>query len=123
MKLKVVIHKAEEGGYWAEVPSMVGCATQGDTFEELLENIYKAIEGYLSVDVNLETQFALCIENKSCEDIEKRKFYQILPDEEAAREGYLRVVDESQEDYLYPESYFIFVELPRKVQEAFVAAV
>ncbi len=49
MKLKVVIHKAEEGGYWAEVPSIVGCATQGDTFEELLENIYEAIEGCLSI--------------------------------------------------------------------------
>ena len=47
MKLKVVIHKAEEGGYWAEVPSLAGCATQGDTFEELLENIYEAIEGCL----------------------------------------------------------------------------
>ena len=69
----------------------------------------------------LETQFMLCIENSGCEDIEKRKFYQILPDEAAAREGYLRVVDESQEDYLYPESYFIFVELPHKVQEAFIA--
>ncbi len=69
----------------------------------------------------LKTQFVLCIENNGCEDIDKRKFYQILPDEEAAREGYLRVVDESQEDYLYPESYFIFVELPCKVQEAFVA--
>ena len=69
----------------------------------------------------LKTQFALCIENSDCEDIEKRKFYQILPDKAAAREGYLRVVDESQEDYLYPESYFIFVELPRKVQEAFIA--
>ena len=54
MKLKVIIHKAEEGGYWAEVPSIVGCATQGDTFEELLENIYEAIEGCLSVDVNTE---------------------------------------------------------------------
>ena len=52
MKLKVVIHKAEEGGYWAEVPSLAGCATQGDTFEELLENIYEAIEGYLSVNVS-----------------------------------------------------------------------
>lgn len=60
-------------------------------------------------------------QNKDCEDVEKRKFYQILPDEEAAREGYLRVVDESQEDYLYPESHFVFVELPPKVQEAFVA--
>ena len=52
MKLKVVIHTAEEGGYWAEVPSIAGCATQGETFEELLENIYEAIEGCLSVDVN-----------------------------------------------------------------------
>ena len=71
----------------------------------------------------LETQFALCIENSGCEDIEKRKFYQILPDGEAACEGYLRVIDESLEDYLYPESYFIFIELPPKVQEAFIAAV
>ncbi len=58
----------------------------------------------------LKTQFALCIENNGCEDIENRKFYQILPDEKAASEGYLRVIDESQEDYLYPESYFIFKE-------------
>jgi hypothetical protein len=64
----------------------------------------------------------LCTENGGCEDIEKRKFHQILPDEAAAREGYLRVVDESQEDYLYPESYFVFVELPPKAQEALVAA-
>ena len=51
MKLKIVIHDAEEGGYWAEVPSIAGCAIQGETFEELLENIYEAIEGCLSVDV------------------------------------------------------------------------
>lgn len=50
MKLKVIIHQAEEGGYWAEVPSIPGCATQGDTFEELLNNIYEAVEGCLSVD-------------------------------------------------------------------------
>ena len=52
MKLNVVIHEAEEGGYWAEVPSIQGCATQGDTFEELLENIYEAVEACLSVDIN-----------------------------------------------------------------------
>ena len=51
MKLKVVIHEAEEGGYWAEVPSIPGCATQGDSFEELLNNIYEAVEGCLSVDI------------------------------------------------------------------------
>ena len=51
MKLKVIVHEAEEGGYWAEVPSIPGCATQGDTFDELLSNLYDAVEGCLSVDV------------------------------------------------------------------------
>ena len=51
MKLKVVVHEAEEGGYWAEVPSIPGCATQGETFDELLSNIYEAVEGCLSVDI------------------------------------------------------------------------
>ena len=45
MKLKIIVHNAEEGGYWAEVPSIPGCATQGDTFEELLVNLYEAVEG------------------------------------------------------------------------------
>ena len=52
MKLKVVIHEAEEGGFWAEVPAIPGCATQGDSFEELLTNLYEAIEGCLSVDLD-----------------------------------------------------------------------
>lgn len=52
MKLKIIVHQAEEDGYWAEVPSLPGCATQGDSFEELLQNLYEAIEGYLSVDIN-----------------------------------------------------------------------
>ena len=51
MKIKVVVHEAEEGGYWAEVPAIPGCATQGETFEELLQNLYEAVEGCLSVDV------------------------------------------------------------------------
>ena len=51
MKLKIVVHEAEEGGFWAEVPAIPGCATQGDTFEELLQNIYEAVEGCLAVDV------------------------------------------------------------------------
>ncbi len=51
MKIKVVVHEAEEGGYWAEVPSIAGCATQGETLEELLQNLYEAIEGCLAVDV------------------------------------------------------------------------
>jgi len=51
MKLKVIVHEAEEGGYWAQVPSIPGCATQGDTFEELLRNLYEAVEGCLAVDI------------------------------------------------------------------------
>lgn len=51
MKLKVVIHEADEGGYWAEVPSIPGCATQGDSFEDLLVNLYEAVEGCLSVEI------------------------------------------------------------------------
>ena len=51
MKLKVIVHEAEEGGYWAEVPSIPGCATQGDSFEELLSNIYEAVDGCLSIDI------------------------------------------------------------------------
>jgi predicted RNase H-like HicB family nuclease len=45
MKLQVVIHEAEEGGFWAEVPAIPSCATQGETFEELLRNLYEAVEG------------------------------------------------------------------------------
>ena len=51
MKLKIVVHEAAEGGYWAEVPAIPGCATQGETFEELLANLYEAVEGCLAIDV------------------------------------------------------------------------
>ncbi len=50
MKLKVIVHEAEEGGYWAEVPALPGCVTQGETFEELLQNLYEAIEGWFDVE-------------------------------------------------------------------------
>ena len=50
MKIQVIVHTAEEGGYWAEVPAIPGCATQGETFEELLENLYEAVEACMSVD-------------------------------------------------------------------------
>ena len=51
MKIKVVIHDAEEGGFWAEVPAIPGCATQGDDMEELLRNLREVIEGCLAVDI------------------------------------------------------------------------
>ena len=50
MTLKAIVHKAEEGGFWAEVPSLPGCLTQGETHEELKANLLEAIELWLSVD-------------------------------------------------------------------------
>jgi len=51
MNVKAIIHEEEGGGYWAEVPALPGCATQGDTMEELLANLREAIEGFLSADI------------------------------------------------------------------------
>jgi predicted RNase H-like HicB family nuclease len=49
MKIKVIVHDAEEGGYWATVPALPGCVTEGETWEELLANLREAIECYLDV--------------------------------------------------------------------------
>lgn len=70
------------------------------------------------VQNNKEQAFAIFIENRDCEDLEKRKIYQVLPDDAAKNEGYLRVIDESGEDYLYPKPYFILIQLPCEAQEA-----
>jgi predicted RNase H-like HicB family nuclease len=51
MKIKAIAHEAEEGGFWAEVPAIPGCATQGETMEELVRNLHEAIEGCLLVDI------------------------------------------------------------------------
>jgi predicted RNase H-like HicB family nuclease len=65
MKIKVIIHKAEEGGFWAEVPAIPGCFTQADTWEDLLPNIYEAVEACLSV----ETQDIKVTENDTILEI------------------------------------------------------
>ena len=52
MNRKVIVHEAQEGGYWAEVPSIAGCATQGETLEELMANLQDAVEGCLAVDLS-----------------------------------------------------------------------
>jgi len=51
MKIKIVVHEAEEGGFWAEVPAVPGCATQGDSLDKLMRNLREAIEGCLSIEV------------------------------------------------------------------------
>lgn len=66
--------------------------------------------------------FAVCVKNDDCEDLEKRKVYRVIPDEEAAKDGYIRVVDESGEDYLYPESNFVRMQLPQEAEKALSAA-
>ncbi|HEY9809130.1 MAG TPA: type II toxin-antitoxin system HicB family antitoxin [Halomicronema sp.] len=52
MKIKAIIHPAEEGGYWAEIPVLPGCITEGDTLEEVTTNLQEAVEGWLSVANN-----------------------------------------------------------------------
>jgi predicted RNase H-like HicB family nuclease len=49
MKIKAIIHPAEEGGYWAEVPALPGCITEGDSMDEVINNIQDAIQGWLAV--------------------------------------------------------------------------
>ena len=61
------------------------------------------------------SSFALCVEDGGMEDLEARKLYEVLPDREAAQEGYVRVVDESGEDYIYPSELFVPVRLPAAV--------
>lgn len=68
-------------------------------------------------------RFALCIDNTDYEaSLIPRKVYEILPDEEAAKDDFLRIVDESGEDYLYHVSHFVLVEFPVEVERALVAA-
>jgi hypothetical protein len=65
-------------------------------------------------------QFALCISRKE-PDLEFRKVYRILPDESAEKSKYVRVIDESGEDYLYPASYFVALVVPEKARRALSA--
>jgi len=68
-----------------------------------------------------EKGYALCVENRGAEDLEIRKVYRVLHDKGAAATGYVRVIDESGEDYLYPAAYFVSVELPQKAKRAWTA--
>jgi len=69
-------------------------------------------------------QFAICVKNKGHEvSLERRKIYSVLPDARAAKHGLIRVVDESGEDYLYPQSLFAPIELPQPIRRAVLAAV
>ena len=68
------------------------------------------------------SSFALCVRDDGAEDLEQRKLYQVVPDRAAAREGYLRVVDESGEDYLYPSELFVALRLPAAIVKRLMSA-
>ncbi len=60
-------------------------------------------------------RFAVCVSNANCDDLEVWKIYRVLPDDHAAQEDFLRIVDESGEDYLYPAGRFVLIDLPHAV--------
>jgi len=69
-------------------------------------------------------QFAICLRNDGYEvSLERRKIYPVLPDPEAAKHRQIRVIDESGEDYLYPQNFFAPIELPQPIRRAVLAAV
>jgi hypothetical protein len=71
---------------------------------------------------NKSKRFVLCTKNDEAEDLVPRKVYEVLPDRTASQDGYLRVIDESGEDYRYPESYFVTITLPAAATEAIAAS-
>jgi hypothetical protein len=73
-------------------------------------------------DLGKQPGFVVCVNSGECEDLEVRKIYQVLPDEAAANDGLLRVVDESGEDYLYPAKLFLQIELPQAIEKALLPA-
>ena len=69
-----------------------------------------------------ESKFVVCVRNEDCEDLELRKIYKVVPDGAAAEDGYIRIIDESGEDYLYPADYFLTIELSKDLEKALMAA-
>ncbi len=68
------------------------------------------------------TRFAVCISAEGCDDLEVWKLYRVLPDKKAARDEFLRIVDESGEDYLYPANRFVVVEIANPAAKKLLAA-
>lgn len=66
-------------------------------------------------------KYVICIKNEGADDLQLRKIYEVLPDEFAAPDESIRIVDDSGEDYLYPADYFVPVNLPRTVEKAVFA--
>jgi len=71
----------------------------------------------------MRKRFVLCIDNRGYEaSLIPRKIYEVIPDDQAEQDDFVRVIDESGEDYLYHKNHFVFVELPEEVERVLVAA-
>jgi hypothetical protein len=81
----------------------------------------QTVPGLMAV-TRTKKRYPLCVRNKGCEDLESRKLYEQLSDPRAAEVGYVRVVDQSGEDHLYPSDYFVAVDLPREAERALAGA-
>jgi hypothetical protein len=73
-------------------------------------------------DTGRQSTFVVCVNNRDCEDLEVRKIYQVLPDDAAAGDDLLRIVDESGDDYLYPANLFLQIEIPQAIEKALLTA-
>ena len=70
-----------------------------------------------------EQQFAVCVKNEEYPaSLEIRKIYEVIPDKKAAKHGLVRVIDESGEDYLYPQDFFVSIEIPEAAETVFLKA-
>ena len=72
--------------------------------------------------VKPKRQFAICIRTDDPDLLTPRRIYEVLPDESAIKSHYIRVIDNEEEDYLYPASYFVFVDFPPAVEQALLQA-
>ena len=76
----------------------------------------------MSKNPNSQTRFVVCIASDDPDMLTPRRIYQVLPDQDAAKSNYIRVIDNEGEDYLYPAKYFLSIELPRKIEQAMMKA-
>lgn len=80
---------------------------------------------YLNKEFGMDAEnvkFVPCIENDGCEDLEVRKLYEVLPDPSAEKDDYIRVIDESGEDHLYPAACFYQVEIAPQIRDTLLRA-
>ncbi|HSS22209.1 MAG TPA: hypothetical protein VLL54_19215 [Pyrinomonadaceae bacterium] len=76
----------------------------------------------MSRRIKAEKKFVVCVQSDDSDLLTPRMIYQVLPDENAAKSNYVRVIDNEGEDYLYPAEYFMFIDLPQEIERALLRA-